>query len=66
MSKIQGVKSLLEYLESVDYPLSENQLHEFLARRKIPHKKSYGDTVFFDSAHIDWWITEQRKVDSAT
>ncbi|TWT01133.1 hypothetical protein [Planomicrobium sp. CPCC 101079] len=66
MSKIQGVKSLLEHLESVNYPISEDQLHEYLAKRKIPHKKSYGGTIFFDLAHIDWWIAEQRKTESAT
>lgn len=64
MSKIQGVKSLLTYLESVDYPITEGQLNDYLAKRKIPHSKTYGDIIFFDQAHIDWWIVEQRKTKS--
>ncbi|MDN7241183.1 hypothetical protein QWY14_05240 [Planococcus sp. N028] len=66
MSKIQGIKDLLQYFESVDYSITEEQVHEQLAKRKIPHSKSFGDTVFFDLAHIDWWIAEQRKSKSTT
>ena len=65
MSKIQGVASLLEYLNSVDYPLTEEQLQMYLHQRKIPHN-SFGDTVFFELVHIDWWIAEQRKIESVT
>jgi hypothetical protein len=65
MTKIQGVTSLLEYLNSVNYPLTEEQLRMFLDQRKIPHS-SFGDTLFFDLGHIDWWIAEQRKIESAT
>lgn len=64
MKKVQGVKSLLKYLEAADYPMTEERVHDFIARRKIPHSQSYGEMIFFDLDHIDWWIAEQRKLES--
>lgn len=65
MKKIQGVKSLLGYLESVDYPLTEEQVNELLSKRKIPHSSLYGKVIMFELSHIDWWIAEQRKTNSS-
>ncbi|MDN7225903.1 hypothetical protein QWY22_12365 [Planococcus liqunii] len=62
MKKIQGIKNLLEYLETVGYPMTEERVQHFMAQRKIPHSQAYGDMIFFDSNHIDWWIAEQRKL----
>ena len=64
MKKVQGVKSLLKYLEAADYPMTEERVQEFMAQRKIPHSQSYGDMIFFDLSHIDWWIAEQRKLEN--
>lgn len=61
MGKIQGIESLRKYLESVDYPLTEEQINDFMAKRKIPHSKSYGKMIIFDLSHIDWWVAQQRK-----
>jgi hypothetical protein len=64
MKKVQGIKSLLEYLEAADYPMTEERVQELMAQRKIPHSRSYGKTIFFDLGHIDWWIAEQRKLEN--
>lgn len=61
MKKVQGVKDLLKYLQSVDYPMTEDQIRQCIAKRTIPHSQSYANTIFFDLDHIDWWISEQRK-----
>ena len=64
MGKIHGIENLLVYLNSVGYPLSEQQVNEFLLARKIPHSKPYGSMIVFDCAHIEWWVEMQRKTDS--
>ncbi|MFD1030927.1 hypothetical protein [Metaplanococcus flavidus] len=63
MAKIQGIENLLIYLESVGYPLSEQQINEFLSAKKIPHSKPYGNMIVFDRSHIEWWVKMQRKTD---
>lgn len=64
MTKIQGVKELQKYLKSVGYPRTEEQINESIAKRQIPHSQSYANTIFFDVEHIDWWISQQQKVES--
>lgn len=64
MAKIQGIENLLVYLDSVGYPLSEQQINEFLLARKIPHSKPHGSVIVFDRDHIQWWVSMQRKTDS--
>lgn len=66
MKKVQGVKDLLKYLHSVDYPMTEEQINDCIAKRTIPHSQSYSRTIFFDLKHIDWWILEQRKLEDKT
>lgn len=64
MTKIQGVKELQKYLKSVGYPRTEEQINESIEKRQIPHSQSYANTIFFDVEHIDWWISQQQKVES--
>lgn len=61
LRKIQGLSKLVDYLESVNYPLAEEQITDLMSKRKIPHRKAYQDIVIFNLDHIDWWIAEQRK-----
>ncbi|ANU28022.1 hypothetical protein [Planococcus versutus] len=61
MRKIQGLPNLVNYLESVDYPLAVEEITDLMLRRKIPHRKAYKDVIIFNLEHIDWWIAEQRK-----
>lgn len=61
MGKIQGIENLLVYLDSVGYPLTEQQINEFILNKKIPHSKPYGNMTIFDCSHIAWWVDMQRK-----
>lgn len=61
MTKILGLKNLLSYLETVDYPMTEQRIEELMAQRTIPHSRTFNDMVSFDIEHIDWWVNEQRK-----
>lgn len=61
MRKVQGIKSLMVYLDSVDYPLSEDKLSSLIQNRAIPHTIPIRNMIIFDLAHIDWWVAERRQ-----
>jgi hypothetical protein len=56
MRKIQGVKSLMAYFDSVNYPMTEENLIDLLARKELPHISPISSILIFDLNHIDWWI----------
>lgn len=62
MRKVQGIKSLMDYLDSVDYPLSEETLNDLILKRNLPHSIPIRNMIIFDLSHIDWWIAERRKI----
>ena len=62
MRKVQGIKSLMDYLASVDYPLSEETLNDLILKRDLPHSIPIRNMIIFDLSHIDWWIEEKRKL----
>lgn len=62
MRKVQGIKSLMDYLASVDYPLSEETLNNLILKRELPHSVPIRNMIIFDLSHIDWWIAEKRKL----
>ncbi|MBU0905847.1 MAG: hypothetical protein KKF57_11700 [Firmicutes bacterium] len=61
MRKVQGIKSLMVYLDSVDYPLSEEKLSSLVQNGAIPHTIPIRNMIIFDLAHIDWWVAERRQ-----
>ena len=60
MRKINGIKSLMVYLRSVDYPLQEEEIIILLEKKQIPHLRPMKDLIVFNLDHIDWWISERR------
>ncbi|MGE6488053.1 hypothetical protein [Paenisporosarcina sp. NPDC076898] len=61
MRKVQGVKSLMAYFDSVNYPMTEENLIDLMARKELPHISPISTILIFDLNHIDWWINEQSK-----
>ncbi|MCZ8535707.1 hypothetical protein M9R32_00720 [Paenisporosarcina quisquiliarum] len=61
MRKVQGVKSLMAYFDSVNYPMTEENLIDLMARKELPHISPISTILIFDLNHIDWWIKEQSK-----
>jgi hypothetical protein len=61
MRKIHGVKNLIDYLDSVNYPISEKNLNDLILSKCIPHTSPIRSIIIFDLDHIDWWISEKRK-----
>jgi len=60
MRKVYGVKKLIAYLTSVDYPLTETDIHDHVLKKDIPHLSLINNMLVFDLDHIDWWIGQQR------
>jgi len=66
MGKIHGIENLIRYLDTVDYPLTEQQINEFLMAKTIPHSKPYGDLLVFERSHMEWWVALQRKTENTS
>ena len=62
MRKVQGVKRLIAYFDSVNYPMTEEDLNDLMTQKEIPHTSPISTILIFDLNHIDWWIKEQNKV----
>ncbi|MGG3450494.1 hypothetical protein ABER98_11515 [Domibacillus aminovorans] len=60
MRSIQGINQLISYLDSVNFPLTEEKIHDLILKREIPHRRPINSLVIFDLDHIDWWINENR------
>jgi hypothetical protein len=56
MSKIYGISNLVVYLASAGYPLTEEQIQQFIDEKDIPHLRPTQSLYVFNSDHIDWWI----------
>jgi hypothetical protein len=62
MRKVYQIKKLIAYLDSVNYPITEDEVHQLLLNKDIPHRKPLSNMIVFDLDHIDWWITEKRLI----
>jgi len=60
MRKIQGIKSLIDYLSSVNYPMTVESVNDLIQKRQIPHNRPIGNLIIFDLDHIDWWLNERQ------
>jgi len=60
MRKAQGVKGLIKYLDSINYPITEELVNELILKREIPHSKHFSNNIMFDLNHIDWWVHEKK------
>ena len=62
MRKVQGVKRLIAYFDSVNYSMTEENLINLMTKKEIPYTSPLSTILIFDLNHIDWWIKEQNKV----
>ena len=62
MRKVQGVKRLIAYFDSVNYSMTEENLINLMTQKEIPYTSPLSTILIFDLNHIDWWIKEQNKV----
>lgn len=60
LRKVAGIKKLVVYLDSVSYPLTEEQILNLMTQKAIPHLRPIGNTYIFNLDHIDGWIDQKR------
>ncbi|WP_409300515.1 hypothetical protein [Peribacillus sp. SCS-155] len=60
MRKVIGVNSLITYLDSAGYSLSEEKIQELILKKSIPHQRPLSNIIVFHLDHIDSWIEQQR------
>ncbi|PLS17624.1 hypothetical protein CVD28_11570 [Bacillus sp. M6-12] len=61
MRKIYGIQKLIVYLASVGYPLAEEQVHDLILNKDIPHLRPISNMIVFNLDHIDWWVSQRLK-----
>ncbi|WP_342508292.1 hypothetical protein [Sporosarcina sp. FSL K6-2383] len=57
MRRIRGVKSLVEYLESIDCPISESTIYRLVRVKTIPFRRPSPQVLIFDLDDIDYWLS---------
>ncbi|MGE7545028.1 hypothetical protein [Sporosarcina newyorkensis] len=57
MRKVRGVKALVEYLESIQCPMSESTIYRLVKVRKIPFRRPAPQVLIFDLDAIDHWLS---------
>lgn len=60
MRTVQGISSVLSYLESVDYPVTEEDIQELLSDMDA---SSISQSSHFNLDHVDWWISQQQHLE---
>jgi len=55
LRRAYGVKKLSSYLDTVGYPLTEEEINVLIMNKKIPHLKPMANMIVFNLDHIDWW-----------
>jgi len=60
MRKVHGIRNLIAYLESINFPLTEEQVNDLIVNKELPHLRPLEHIIVFNLDHIDWWISQQR------
>ncbi|QUG42300.1 hypothetical protein KD050_03130 [Psychrobacillus sp. INOP01] len=60
MRRSYGVKKLSSYLDTVGYPLTEEEINDLIINKEIPHLRPMKDMIVFNLDHIDWWINQKQ------
>ncbi|MGN4127227.1 hypothetical protein ACMGD3_19785 [Lysinibacillus sphaericus] len=56
MRKIRGVEALVEYLKSINCPMSEATIYRLVKRREIPFNRPSPRVLLFNLDKIDLWL----------
>lgn len=57
MRKVRGVKALVDYLSSIDCPMSESTIYRLVKGREIPFRRPSPQVLIFDLDAIDHWLS---------
>ncbi|TGA95983.1 hypothetical protein E4665_17085 [Sporolactobacillus shoreae] len=56
MRKIRGVENLVDYLKSVDCPMSRTTIFKLMRTKDIPFRRPVPHVLIFDLDEIDSWL----------
>ncbi|WP_313894916.1 helix-turn-helix domain-containing protein [Psychrobacillus sp.] len=62
MRKIRGVKNLVDYLKSIDCPISESTLYRLVRKKEIPFNRPSPGVLLFDLNKIDEWLSGEENL----
>lgn len=57
MRRARGAKALVEYLASIECPLSESTIYRLVKVGKIPFRRPTPQVLIFDFDAIDHWLS---------
>lgn len=57
MRKARGIQSLIDYLASINIPISKWAIEDALRRKSIPCSRPTPRILIFDLDEIDVWIS---------
>lgn len=57
MRNIRGVKSLVEYLKSINCPIGETTIYKLVQEKQIPHNRISSRVLIFNLDDVDEWIS---------
>ncbi|SDM76332.1 hypothetical protein SAMN05518871_102187 [Psychrobacillus sp. OK028] len=60
MRRAYGVQKLSSYLDTVGYPLTEEEINDLIMNKQIPHLKPMTNMIVFNLDHIDWWNSQKE------
>lgn len=60
MRMIRGVKSLVDYLDSVNCPMSVSTIYRLTKRELIPFRRPSPGLLLFNLDAIDRWLTGEN------
>lgn len=56
MRKIRGIKRLVDYLESINCPMSVSTIQRLMRSDEIPYSRPAPRVIIFDLDLIDKWL----------
>lgn len=57
MRKVRGIQSLIDYLASINIPISKYAIEDALRKKAIPCARPTPRILIFDLDEIDSWIS---------
>jgi len=57
---VRGVNSLLEYLSSINCPMSGSTIYRLIKTKSIPFRRPSPGLLLFNLDAIDKWLTEEE------
>lgn len=61
MRRVRGVSAVVDYLASIQCPMSESTIYRLVKVRKIPFRRPSPQVLIFDLDAIDQWLSIEEE-----